>query len=635
VDYGLQTGSQGSKPLYGSNIVVNGYIQSNTKEQPTVFPDKSNYNFAPQNTLNGQVFNPSLTKKYESTNGNVHNQGTIQEQFPVGSNFNQNPSRNNFQEYMNPDLETTAFLNRESNFEGSQFLLDQYNQKLTPNTNNYGAPNSYGNIPKTKNTFSNEQKQINQPNKIRFPFAKENPPISQISLNEYSNQNQRPVSDPSNINSWIKSQLRDKQRTVQSINANGYINEQSEHQNNHFNKPQSTFELGNREQINNNKLTYTQNSYDSLGDTSQSHSDNEQQLPVSNGQGYNLNPSSNYPITSKSDQLEQPQSLYLSSQNSQINNDPKINKQFRIVVPDIQKPIKSSKQFALSSSQNTNSAQESIMFIPDKKVLNNYNGIHDLNRNENTDQIQSPSYTDTSQSHSQQFPVYSSSASSSNCPNGFNGIKPHPTECSKFLSCANGRTFEMDCGPGTLFNPIISVCDYPYNVECKRNYVKPDITEEYYTTQATVEEYTEDYNPLIDQRQKFDHDTSGSELVTESEPLENQNEAVLETLPTENRQFKILRNPTSIDLPDNFLLNSSITPISPNVMNNKFDNVAVRIDLKPNNTQSIRLRGSPKNFEGFLQVQEKPFQWGVVCDEPNSWTIDKANIVCKQLGFKR
>lgn len=52
------------------------------------------------------------------------------------------------------------------------------------------------------------------------------------------------------------------------------------------------------------------------------------------------------------------------------------------------------------------------------------------------------------------------------CPPGANGPHPHPNTCSKYLSCANGRTFEMDCGPGTLFNPELSVCDHPYNVDC-------------------------------------------------------------------------------------------------------------------------------------------------------------------------
>ncbi|XP_074104804.1 uncharacterized protein LOC141531154 isoform X2 [Cotesia typhae] len=50
------------------------------------------------------------------------------------------------------------------------------------------------------------------------------------------------------------------------------------------------------------------------------------------------------------------------------------------------------------------------------------------------------------------------------CPRDFSGISKHPTDCAKFLQCDHGATFVMDCGPGTVFNPSISVCDWPYNV---------------------------------------------------------------------------------------------------------------------------------------------------------------------------
>uniref|UniRef100_A0AAR5Q9G6 Uncharacterized protein n=1 Tax=Dendroctonus ponderosae TaxID=77166 RepID=A0AAR5Q9G6_DENPD len=53
------------------------------------------------------------------------------------------------------------------------------------------------------------------------------------------------------------------------------------------------------------------------------------------------------------------------------------------------------------------------------------------------------------------------------CPSGFQGITKHPTKCKKFLNCANGITYVQDCAPGTVFNPILSVCDFPYNVDCK------------------------------------------------------------------------------------------------------------------------------------------------------------------------
>lgn len=50
-----------------------------------------------------------------------------------------------------------------------------------------------------------------------------------------------------------------------------------------------------------------------------------------------------------------------------------------------------------------------------------------------------------------------------------NGLSPHPTDCAKFLNCWNGHAHVQDCGPGTLFNPKISVCDWPYRVSCKES----------------------------------------------------------------------------------------------------------------------------------------------------------------------
>lgn len=53
------------------------------------------------------------------------------------------------------------------------------------------------------------------------------------------------------------------------------------------------------------------------------------------------------------------------------------------------------------------------------------------------------------------------------CPVDFQGLTKHPTDCKKFLNCANGQTYIQDCAPGTLFNPKLSICDFPYNVNCE------------------------------------------------------------------------------------------------------------------------------------------------------------------------
>lgn len=63
-------------------------------------------------------------------------------------------------------------------------------------------------------------------------------------------------------------------------------------------------------------------------------------------------------------------------------------------------------------------------------------------------------------------PPGKSSTPQSYCPPGFSGHVPHPTDCRKFYHCWDGRTFEKECGPGTVFNPSISVCDHPYKVDC-------------------------------------------------------------------------------------------------------------------------------------------------------------------------
>lgn len=621
----MQTGE--SKPLYGSDFVVNGYDRSNAEVQPEHFSpaNKQNNNFVPQNTPREQIFNTRIQTNPDSDNSYTNYPGSVQQQLPVNKHFNQNPTRINPDEYVNVRQETSPVFNGQSNFKDPQFPQDQNNYGIP---NNYGTPNNYGSVRETQNTFLTEQEKIN-----RQKLSKYFPSVTTNSKSDISN--------PSNIDptSWMKGKLKSRQDVGQNSYPNGYTNEQSVYENfQASNKPASTFDLDNKKLIEHDKQTHSQNAHDSSGDTSQSNRniDYRQQSSLSNKQGYNSNPSPSYSAPPMYIQREQSQNLYPTPQNRHIYGDSKMNKEFRIVVPNITNPVDNREHLTSSSYQPNRNPSKEFTYNRSsfgKNILNNYNGGKYPKENENAGIIENRSNINNSQPP-QESSLYSPTATVK-CPNNFNGIQPHPTDCSKFLSCSFGRTFEMDCGPGTLFNPTISVCDHPYNVQCNRG-----ITSTTPTTPITTEQYLEQEQeqiPLIDLRRQFDHDTSSSELVTdETEHLNNSNQAVLETLPTDNRQLKILRNPTNIDLSDNFLPNSSIIHTPPKVVNNKVENnIAVRIDLKPNSTQSIRLRGGPKYSEGFLQVQEKPFQWGVVCDEPNSWTIEKADIVCKQLGFKR
>ncbi|KAJ1526154.1 hypothetical protein ONE63_009314 [Megalurothrips usitatus] len=50
---------------------------------------------------------------------------------------------------------------------------------------------------------------------------------------------------------------------------------------------------------------------------------------------------------------------------------------------------------------------------------------------------------------------------------GGTGLAPHPTECSKFVNCWQGKPHIQGCAPGTLFNPRLNACDHPHKVpEC-------------------------------------------------------------------------------------------------------------------------------------------------------------------------
>ncbi|XP_043522584.1 uncharacterized protein LOC122535258 isoform X3 [Frieseomelitta varia] len=79
------------------------------------------------------------------------------------------------------------------------------------------------------------------------------------------------------------------------------------------------------------------------------------------------------------------------------------------------------------------------------------------------------------------------------CPPHITGLIAHPSNCTKFLQCANGGTYIMDCAPGTVFNPSISVCDWPNNVRGCEDAVK---SKEEVTTPLVPPDYYEDYGNL-------------------------------------------------------------------------------------------------------------------------------------------
>jgi hypothetical protein len=57
------------------------------------------------------------------------------------------------------------------------------------------------------------------------------------------------------------------------------------------------------------------------------------------------------------------------------------------------------------------------------------------------------------------------------CPEP-DGLFSHPEYCDQYIHCGDGHApFVGQCSHGLMFNPKLSICDYPANVDCNG---KPD-----------------------------------------------------------------------------------------------------------------------------------------------------------------
>lgn len=52
------------------------------------------------------------------------------------------------------------------------------------------------------------------------------------------------------------------------------------------------------------------------------------------------------------------------------------------------------------------------------------------------------------------------------CPVGAEGLQPHPSDCTRFINCANGNMHIQQCGPGTAYSITMKVCDFKHKVDC-------------------------------------------------------------------------------------------------------------------------------------------------------------------------
>ncbi|KOC59041.1 hypothetical protein WH47_00372, partial [Habropoda laboriosa] len=78
------------------------------------------------------------------------------------------------------------------------------------------------------------------------------------------------------------------------------------------------------------------------------------------------------------------------------------------------------------------------------------------------------------------------------------GFYPHPTKCNKFYRCVdNGNglnVYHFECGPGTIFDPSINICNHPESVypprDCMMPTSTPSTTSEVKSTSETTTEST-------------------------------------------------------------------------------------------------------------------------------------------------
>ena len=76
--------------------------------------------------------------------------------------------------------------------------------------------------------------------------------------------------------------------------------------------------------------------------------------------------------------------------------------------------------------------------------------------------------------------------------NGATGLKPDPTDCSKFYQCAHGKATRTSCAKGTWFDPSLNNCNWIANVkespclDCKNKASSGSTTTFETTTTATT-----------------------------------------------------------------------------------------------------------------------------------------------------
>ena len=167
--------------------------------------------------------------------------------------------------------------------------------------------------------------------------------------------------------------------------------------------------------------------------------------------------------------------------------------------------------------------------------------------------------------------------SNSFCPGDYSGPRPIPGICTKFAECYKGTAIVKNCPPGTHFCIHSKLCDWPSKVVC-----------------AQLETFNE--SPA----QPANSDPASPRYESETPSDESQRPTDLAT---------------SYGPDYSFLARSQ------------------KIIPAPPSGQIVRLRHGKSPSEGYLEIFSFD-KWGYVCDS-GSWTMEEANVVCRQLGLTR
>lgn len=171
------------------------------------------------------------------------------------------------------------------------------------------------------------------------------------------------------------------------------------------------------------------------------------------------------------------------------------------------------------------------------------------------------------------------------CPKS-KGLFPFEGDCQKFINCWKGIPHVQSCAPGTLFNAASRECDHASKVTC-------------YST--------------------FNQDVFGPFEFTKIRFVPVKYVEPVTTTPKPGGLLYFDQNDTA---------RSSFSP-------GQIADEMIR-PLAPDSGQRMRLRGGAGPWEGYLEVRAgKDRPWGHVCDAPNGWNLQEANVVCRHLGFYR